>query len=81
MLRLLYCKAVRNDNPVTAINIGEKAGFGKMVLTVTQNELLQMDDATFDKTVVEYDIFARISPEVKLKIIYALQKWHQNNRY
>ncbi|MBK6564095.1 MAG: cation-translocating P-type ATPase [Saprospiraceae bacterium] len=67
-------KMITGDNPVTAINIGEKAGFGKMVLTVTQNELLQMDDATFDKTVVEYDIFARISPEVKLKIIYALQK-------
>ncbi len=65
---------ITGDYPNTARAIAEAIGLlkaGHRVLTGA--ELSQMDDATFQREVVYTDVFARVSPEHKLRIVEALR--------
>ena len=66
-------KMITGDHRITACAIGAKLGIGNGQNAVTGIELDKMDEAQLRKVVGEIDIFARASPEHKLRLVTALQ--------
>lgn len=66
-------KMITGDHVETAKAIGEEIGLRKPGNVLTGNDLDEMDDATLAIEVLENDIFARTSPEHKLRLVSALQ--------
>jgi Ca2+-transporting ATPase len=65
---------ITGDYPNTARAIAESIGLllpGHQVLT--GSHLNQLDDATLQKEVMKTDVFARVSPEHKMRIVEALR--------
>lgn len=67
-------KMITGDHAITAKTIGKKIGIGDGEKVMTGKELEEMSDDQFSKVVDQYDIYARTSPEHKLKLVTALQK-------
>jgi len=67
-------KMITGDHPQTAMSIGQMLGITNSAQAVTGYELEHMDDAELAEAAVEYDIFARTSPEHKLRLVRALQQ-------
>lgn len=67
-------KMITGDHPQTAMSIGGMLGIHNSGRAVTGYELEQMDDAELAEAAVTYDIFARTSPEHKLRLVKALQE-------
>lgn len=66
---------ITGDQPLTATSIAERleiAGTGE-VRALTGKELMELDDARLQAVVQEVSVYARVSPEQKLRIIRALQ--------
>lgn len=57
---------ITGDHPQTAMSIGQMLG-SPTAAAMTGYQLEHMDDAALAKAAVEYDIFARTSPEHKLR--------------
>jgi len=70
-------KIITGDNPVTTAAIAKQAHFKGYDKEITSAELLQLNDADFDKAVMENNVFTRMFPEVKLKIIQSLKRQNQ----
>lgn len=66
-------KMITGDHRATACAIGEKLGIGDGQRAVTGIELDNLNDEQLHKVVAEVDIFARASPEHKLRLVTALQ--------
>lgn len=66
-------KMITGDHRITACTIGEKLGIGDGQNAITGLELDHLDDAQLRKVVAKIDIFARASPEHKLRLVTALQ--------
>ncbi len=66
-------KMITGDHAVTARAIGVQMGIGDGVRAVTGHDLEAMDEAALRRAVVETDVFARASPENKLRLVQALQ--------
>ncbi|MDO9533795.1 MAG: HAD-IC family P-type ATPase [Bacillota bacterium] len=66
-------KMITGDHAVTAMTIGNEMGIGDGEKAITGAELEKMDDIKMREVVQEYDIFARTSPEHKLRLVRALQ--------
>ena len=66
-------KMITGDHPQTAMSIGQMLGISNSEQAVTGYELEKMDDAALAEAAVKYDIFARTSPEHKLRLVKALQ--------
>ncbi len=64
-------KLISGDNPITVLNIAKKAGLNEDLKAVDATEI---SDDNFENAVGEYDIFGRVTPKVKKKIILALKK-------
>jgi len=73
----IVVKMITGDHHATARSIGIELGLSVSGDAVTGVELSKMDDKTFRKTVNEINIFARVAPEHKLKLVRALQKNNQ----
>ncbi len=67
-------KMITGDHPQTAMSIGQMLGIHNSTEAMTGYQLEHMDDDELAKAAVEYDIFARTSPEHKLRLVKALQK-------
>lgn len=67
-------KMITGDHPQTAMSIGQMLGIHNATEAMTGYQLEHMDDDELAKAAVEYDIFARTSPEHKLRLVKALQK-------
>ncbi|MDZ4182316.1 MAG: HAD-IC family P-type ATPase, partial [Candidatus Cloacimonadaceae bacterium] len=67
-------KMITGDHAITAMAIGKQLGIGDGQKSLSGTELEQMSDAEMLKVVGEYDIYARTSPEHKLRLVNALQK-------
>lgn len=67
-------KMITGDHPQTAMSIGQMLGIRNSTEAMTGYQLEHMDDNELAKAAVEYDIFARTSPEHKLRLVRALQK-------
>ena len=68
---------ITGDHPATAIAIARDIGmYGQDDLAITGPELQRMDDHEFSAKVEHTSVYARVSPEQKLRIVRALQARH-----
>ena len=66
-------KMITGDHAGTAAAIGRQIGLRNPDKVLTGTDLDRMDDAALAAAVIEADIFARTSPEHKLRLVMALQ--------
>jgi P-type Ca2+ transporter type 2C len=64
---------ITGDYPVTAQNMAAQAGFGNRDSVLTGAELETLSDSELRRRVCSVDIFARVVPEQKLRIVKALK--------
>ncbi len=64
---------ITGDYPQTALNIAEKAGLSTNQKAITGNELRSMSDEEFLNQVQICNVFSRMAPDQKLKIVKALK--------
>ena len=65
---------ITGDYPVTAINIGKEIGIKNPELFITGSELKDMPEEELCERIKDVNIFARVIPEQKLKIVNALKR-------
>lgn len=65
-------KIITGDNPLTALAIGEKIGLKGPA--ITGSELDKLSEEEFVKTVQTTNIFARVSPQHKFRIVSTLKE-------
>ena len=66
---------ITGDHPLTAFNIAKELGIAQPnSRAMTGVELNTLSDDDLDQTVENVSVFARVSPEHKLKIVRALQR-------
>ncbi|TRX36459.1 cation-translocating P-type ATPase [Flavobacterium sp. ZT3R18] len=73
----IQVKIVTGDNALTTATIANQIGFRNSGKILNGDELMTMDDATLKEKVMETNIFTRMFPEAKLKIIKALKANNQ----
>ena len=73
----IQVKIVTGDNALTTATIANQIGFRNSGKILNGDELMTMDDATLREKVMETNIFTRMFPEAKLKIIKALKENNQ----
>ncbi len=66
-------KMITGDHPGTASAIAREMGISETGEAVTGDELEKADDQELQRLVRDHDIFARTSPEHKLRLVTALQ--------
>ncbi|MFO3423717.1 cation-transporting P-type ATPase [Legionella pneumophila serogroup 1] len=69
----IQVKMITGDHASTALAIGRQIGLKNLDKVLTGIDLDNMDDAILRNVVLETDIFARTSPEHKLRLVMALQ--------
>ncbi|MED5608819.1 HAD-IC family P-type ATPase [Pseudomonas sp. JH-2] len=67
-------KMITGDHAETARAIGARLGIGVGLPAVTGAEVALMDDAELRRVAMDVDVFARASPEHKLRLVQALQE-------
>jgi magnesium-transporting ATPase (P-type) len=70
-------KMITGDHAATAMAIGLEMGIGEGRPAVTGAELEGADSEQLRRLAAEHDIFARTSPEDKLRLVKALQANHE----
>lgn len=65
---------ITGDHPLTAQAIARELGLLKIGCVVTGAELETMSDAEFEREVGNIEVYARVSPAHKLRVVTALQK-------
>ncbi len=66
-------KMITGDHAVTAAAVGAQLGIGDGERAVSGEQIEHMDQAQLRRVVLETDVFARASPEHKLRLVEALQ--------
>lgn len=66
-------KMITGDNALTAEAIAEKLGF-ENIKAITGEELDELSAEKFSQVVSSFNVFARVAPEHKLKIVQALKQ-------
>jgi magnesium-transporting ATPase (P-type) len=70
-------KMITGDHSTTALAIGKRMGIGDGASVVQGVQLDELDDAQLHQVALESDVFARTSPEHKLRLVKALQAHDQ----
>ncbi len=65
---------ITGDHKLTAVAIAKELGMLKSDVVLTGAELDNVSDAEFEKIVEDVAVYARVSPEHKLRIVNALKK-------
>ncbi|MBN1373215.1 MAG: cation-translocating P-type ATPase [Anaerolineaceae bacterium] len=65
---------ITGDHPLTALHIARELGITTTGKAMTGTELNSLSDEDLLEVVEKIDVFARVSPEHKLRIVSALQK-------
>ncbi len=65
---------ITGDHPATGKAVARELGLLREGHVVTGVELEALTDAEFDRRVADIDVYARVSPEHKLRVVRALQK-------
>mgnify|MGYP003701863031 CR=1 FL=1 len=68
---------ITGDHPLTAVAIANDLGISDTDRALVGAELDHLDDEQFAAAVRDVSVFARVSPEHKLRIVGALQQQHQ----
>lgn len=66
-------KMITGDHTRTAAAIGRQIGLQNVDNVITGTEIDTLDDDTLRQTVLDCDVYARTSPEHKLRLVMALQ--------
>jgi len=66
-------KIVTGDNPATTMAIARQIGFRDCDRNLTGDELMKLNDANLQHRVTDTNIFTRMFPDAKLRIINALK--------
>ncbi|MEI4264095.1 cation-translocating P-type ATPase [Roseovarius sp. D0-M9] len=66
-------KMITGDHAGTAAAIGRQIGLAQTDTPLTGAEIDQMDDSALESAIAHTDVFARTSPEHKLRLVQALQ--------
>lgn len=69
----IQVKMITGDHAKTAAAIGKQMGLRNPDKVLTGAELESLEDTALRQVVLDYDIFARTSPEHKLRLVMALQ--------
>lgn len=69
----IHVRMITGDHVVTAAAIGRQLGLASDVRAIPGTDIEAMDDARLAEVVGETQIFARASPEHKLRLVTALQ--------
>ena len=64
---------ITGDHPVTAKAVAQELGLLKVGKVVTGVELENMSDEEFEREVEQIEVYARVSPAHKLRVVTALQ--------
>jgi magnesium-transporting ATPase (P-type) len=64
---------ITGDHKITAAAIAKMLGIGDGNMAITGGEIEDMDTATLQERVRDVDVFARASPEHKLRLVKAIQ--------
>lgn len=67
-------KIITGDNPITASAIAQQCGMRSADLTLDGKELIEMTDAELNRATDKVNIFTRMFPEAKLRIINSLKE-------
>lgn len=70
-------KMITGDHAVTAMEIGRQMGIGDGNRTLTGREIDLLDNRAMEQAVNDVDVFARTTPEHKLRLVKALQAQHR----
>lgn len=65
---------ITGDHPLTAQAVGRELGVLKVGRVITGAELEAMSESDFERIVEEIEIYARVSPAHKLRVVTAWQK-------
>jgi Ca2+-transporting ATPase len=65
---------ITGDHPLTAQAVARELGLLKTGRSVTGAELEAMSEAEFEREVEQIEVYARVSPAHKLRVVTALQK-------
>jgi P-type Ca2+ transporter type 2C len=66
-------KILTGDNSATTLSIAKQIGFKGADQAMSGAELMELSDAVLEKRVMETQVFTRVFPEAKLRIINALK--------
>jgi len=66
-------KMITGDHAATAVAIGRQLGLIDPDSVLTGNDIDKLDDQNLARAVLDTDVFARTSPEHKLRLVMALQ--------
>ncbi len=66
-------KIITGDNAATTVSIAKQIGFKGFENSITGDELMKLSETDLQKTVLNTQIFTRMFPDAKLKIINALK--------
>ncbi|SHJ44040.1 Ca2+-transporting ATPase [Arenibacter nanhaiticus] len=69
----IVVKIVTGDNAVTTTAIAKQVGFRGYEKSMTGDQLMELSDAALQEKVIEIQVFTRMFPEAKLRIINALK--------
>lgn len=69
----IQIKMITGDHKQTAMAIGEQMGIGDGTKALEGKDIDNMSDEELRDAVLEYDIYARTSPENKLQLVHAMQ--------
>ncbi|MEE1867927.1 cation-transporting P-type ATPase [Pseudomonas auratipiscis] len=69
----IQVKMITGDHPDTAVAIARMLGMGNDLRAMTGQELEQADDVALKSLAMQHSVFARTSPEHKLRLVRALQ--------
>ncbi len=64
---------ITGDHPLTALNIAHQLGITQSEQVLTGKELHPLSEGELQEKLKTYQVFARVSPEHKLRIVKALQ--------
>ena len=70
-------KMITGDHVATAKAIAQQIGIGNSKGALSGTDVDQMDEAEFDRAVIDTDVFARVSPAHKLRFVQSLQRQGQ----
>jgi P-type Ca2+ transporter type 2C len=73
----ILVKIITGDNKETTTSIAKQIGFQGYEKSISGDELMQLSESEFNKTVMETNIFYRMFPEAKLEIINSLKAQNQ----